>query len=251
MKVYSVGEPRIIKESGIEMRKAFAVGALTFEAGVGMKSQVEFCVASKNFYTDICEILAESEVKFHKMDKQNGTYWRFWSNSLTKEQTIKWMELFEPETEKWFKLYESVNGYQGTAKSTEEAITAFDRVYAHKQSSKVSMKNILPAIKNLGKTYRYELANYLAKETGIESFGGKWAHGLKHYLDILKKANIIKVERGQFGKKKSFGTIIREVYIFNPDVLTWKVPLRTQTAFSDAAKSPSICSPVSNLQTAH
>jgi len=68
------------------------------------------------------------------------------------------------------------------------------------------------------------LADYLIKKNNLTSYGGKWAHSLKHYLDILKKANIILVQKKRFGKKKSFGTIVREVYIFNENIDKWRVP---------------------------
>jgi len=240
-KVYSTGEPEIIKNSNLGMRKAFAVGALTFEAGVGIKNQVEFCVASKKFQEDLCEILELVGVKYHKMEKQSCSYWRFWSNALTKKETRKWMQLFEPKTEKWFKLYDTANGYHGKVNSVKEAVEIFDIVYPCKPASKVSLKKVFLAIKKLKKTYRYKLADYLAKEAKIKSFGGKWAHGLKHYLDILKQANVISVELRQFGKKKSFGTIVREVYIFNPKVSDWQLPIRNRKAFSDDIKSPTAC----------
>ena len=44
--------------------------------------------------------------------------------------------------------------------------------------------------------------------------------------NILKMANIISVEKKKFGKKKSFGSIVREVYIFNENVVSWRLPLR-------------------------
>ncbi|MBN2067868.1 MAG: hypothetical protein JW744_05355 [Candidatus Diapherotrites archaeon] len=236
-KVYSVGEPEIIKNSNEEMRKAFALGALTFEAGLGMKNQIEFCVASKKFQEDICDILKLAGVRFHKMKNPSGGYWRFWSNTLTEQETIKWMELFEPQTEKWFKLHEAANGYQGKADSIEEAIDILDKVYPSKPNSKVSLKKVLLAIKHLGGAHRYKIVDYLVAKGNFKSYGGKWAHGLRHYLDILKQANIISIERRRFGKKKSFGTIVREVYIFNPEVSEWKVPLRNQLTSSDVVKS--------------
>lgn len=60
----------------------------------------------------------------------------------------------------------------------------------------------------------------------IKSYGGKWAHSLRPYLDVLKKANIVSVKKGRFGPKKSFGTIVREIYIFNDNILEWRLPER-------------------------
>lgn len=66
----------------------------------------------------------------------------------------------------------------------------------------------------------------MAKKNNLLSYGGKWAHSLMHYLDILKRAKIISVEKQNFGKKKSFGSIVREVYRFNDNVKDWSVPER-------------------------
>lgn len=228
-KQYSVKEPEIIKSAPLKFRKAFALGALTFEAGVGIKTQVELCVSSKGFRDSIAEILTELDIPCKYVDKQSSGYWRLWSNTLTKEEALKWFELFEPNTEKWFKLNDYINGFSKKVDSFEEALYILSSVYPKQSSSKVILKDVLLAIKDLNQTYRYELADYLAKKNNLESYGGTWAHSLKHYLDILKRANIISVEKQRFGKKKSFGTVVREVYRFNEDFKEWMVPERNNS----------------------
>ncbi len=225
-KQYTVKEPEIVKNSQLRFRKAFAIGALTFEAGIGMKHQIEFCVSSKAFRDSIVEILNELNIPHKSMKNNSLSYWRFWSNTITKEETSKWIELFEPNTEKWFKLNDYVHGYAGKVNSFEEAVQILNSTYPKQSSSKVTLKDVLLALKELKQTYRYELADYLAKKNNLKSYGGKWAHSLRHYLDILKAANIILIEKKRFGKKKSFGTIVRDVYIFNENIGDWRVPER-------------------------
>ena len=225
-KQYTVKEPEIIRNAPIEFRKAFALGALTFESGVGMKHQVEFCVASKGFRDSIVEILNELNIDHTSMEKQSSDYWRFWSNQLTKKEASKWLELFESNTEKWFKLKDYINGYSKKVDSFEEALTILNSIYPKQSSSKIILKDVLLALKNLKESYRYELVDYLIKKNNLKSYGGKWAHSLKYYLDILKEANIILVEKRRFGPKKSFGTIVREVYVLNENVSEWRVPER-------------------------
>jgi len=225
-KQYTVKEPEIIKNSPLEFRKAFALGALTFEAGIGVKHQIEWCVSSKDFRDSISVILKLHDINHNCMEKQSSNYWRFWSNTLTKEEALKWIEFFEPCTEKWFKLKDYVNGFSKKVNSFEEAIQILNSVYPRQSPSKIILKDVLLALKELKHTHRYELAGYLVKKNNLESYGGKWAHSLKHYLDILKKANIISIKKKRFGKKKSFGTIVREVYIFNENIKEWKVPDR-------------------------
>ena len=110
-KQYTVKEPEIIRNASIEFRKAFALGALTFEAGIGMKTQVELCVSSKGFRDSIAEILTELKISYKYMEKQSSNYWRLWSNSLSKEEALEWLQVFEPNTEKWFKLNDYINGF--------------------------------------------------------------------------------------------------------------------------------------------
>lgn len=101
-----------------------------------------------------------------------------------------------------------------------------NKIYPVKEASKICMKDVLSTIKELKKTYRYELVSHLCKNKNLDSYGGKWAHSLFPYLNILKRANIIHIEREKFGKKKSFGSIVREVYIYNPKINEWKIPTR-------------------------
>ena len=230
-KQYTVGEPEILRNAPLEFRKAFALGALTFEAGVGITNKIELCVASKAFRDSISNILTKLNISHKTMEKQSGGYWRLWGATPTKDEIVKWMELFEPNTEKWFKLRDYVTGFSKGVGSVEEALKIFNTVYPKQSASKVTLTSVLLAIKALEKTHRYELARYLANKNSLSSYGGKWAHSLKHYLDILKRAGIISVGRGRFGKKKSFGTIVREVYTFNRDIADWRLPERPSAIF--------------------
>lgn len=226
MKVYIVSEPEIIKKSNLNFRKSFAIGALTFEAGVGMRHQIELCVSSKDFRDSIAEILGLLNIKFTKMKNSSNTYWRLWSNKLSEDDVLKWIELFEPETEKWFKMHDLIYGYNGQVNSLEEAIEKLNKVYPFNSANKICLKDILLAISSLKTACRYELISYLCKNNNLSSFGGKWGHSLAPYLDILKKANIIRVQKNKYGMKKSFGSVVRKVYIYNPTVSQWRIPIR-------------------------
>lgn len=160
------------------------------------------------------------------MENQSCGYWRLWSNTLTKSEALKWIELFEPNTEKWFKLYDLIYGFSKRVSSFEDATLVLNSIYPEQSSSKIILKDVLLAIKELKKVHRYGLVNHLVGKNNLGCFGGQWAHSISHYLNILKRANIIFVEKGRFGKKKSFGAIIREVYIFNENVGEWRVPSR-------------------------
>jgi len=223
-KTETVGEPPIIKNSERGFRTAFALGAMTFEAGVGIKNQVELCVLSKKFRDDIAEILNLQKLKFTNMGKRSGRYWRLWSGKLNQEESKKWLQLFEPHTTKWNKLYCHCYGNSKKVKSFDDALKIFELSYPIQTASKVSIADILFIIRKLGKTHRYEIVNELVQKRHLKSYGGKWAHSLAPYLKILKNCGIIRIEREKFGQKKSFGSIIREVYVYNPAVLEWTLP---------------------------
>ena len=91
-----------------------------------------------------------------------------------------------------------------------KAVYILNSVYPKQSGSKVVLKDVLLAFNELKQTYRYELADYLAKKKNLKSYGGTWAHSLRHHLDILKRANIISVEKQRFHPKKSFGTTVRK-----------------------------------------
>lgn len=223
-KVYSVDEPEIIKSSKIEFREAFVLGVLTFEAGIGMKPKVEFCISSIMLGNSIYEILELSNFKVTK--NESGKYWRFWTGKFSIEEANKWLDMFEHGTEKWYKIYEIINGYQGEINSIEDAIFVFDKIYHGKSGNKVTLKDVIRIILKLKEVYRYQLVEKLKEMNNLASFGGKWAHSVSHYLNILKNANVVSVEKRSFGKKRRGGCIIREVYKLNPNVISWKVPFR-------------------------
>ncbi|MFH0973439.1 MAG: hypothetical protein V1817_01475 [Candidatus Micrarchaeota archaeon] len=231
-KLFTVREPYVIRAAELRYRQAFALGVLSFEAGICISREVAFCVASKQFRDDVCDILSLSEIQFKQPEKISGGYWRFWSGRLSRDSALKWLDFFEPKTEKWFKLFELANGFQGKAKTFEEAMSAFDSVFYNNSANKVCFKDVLLIISRLQQTHRYELASEIVKLNGLSSFGGKWAHSLRYYLDFLVDAKVVSVSVVDFGPKKSFGRIRRQVYSFNPNVSSWRVPYRPWLAAS-------------------
>lgn len=147
-KTETVKEPKIIRKAGMIYRKAFATGALTFEAGFGIRNQVELCVLSKKFRDDIAEVLKICGVKFVKMSNRSGRYWRLWSGKLNKEEAEKWLELFELHTAKWNKLYCHCHGNNRKVKSFDDALKIFEEIYPVQTSSKVTIADILLTIRN-------------------------------------------------------------------------------------------------------
>ena len=190
----------------------------TFEGGVGIRNEVELTTRSKTIRDNVFEILQQNNMKVTSMKKADcGMLWRLWSNKITKNDASKWMEFFEKGTEKWYKLFEYSNGFQGEVNNKDDAIIAFNSVFPFR--GKTSVVEILNIIERKKEAHRYSIQ----EETDLCC---TWAHSLSHYLKILIAANIITKEKRKFGKKKSFGSIIRETYIYNPKVKSWRLPYR-------------------------
>jgi len=221
-KVYSTGEPTAIQKSRLELRKAFAGAALLFEAGIGIKPCVELCVASKRFRDDLADILRESGIKF--ITSNNSRYYRLWTKPLTKEEANKWLQLIEKETWKEHRLKCISCGYFNQVKNLGDFRKSMDRAFPKKPANKVTITDVVDVIVRKKEACRYEIAEELKKKNRLKGYGGIWAHGLAPYLRILKKSNFILVKKKKFGKKKSFGSIVREVYVWNANPSLWRTP---------------------------
>jgi hypothetical protein len=225
-KVDSTGMPNLIRNSAPEFRKALTMSVLGFESGLGAARDVSLCVLSKKFRDDIAMVVRENNLTITILERPSLAYWRFWSGRLSDEEAKRWMDIFEPNTEKWYKLQEYSVGFKGKVSSLEEAVNALNKVYPRLSANKVITSEVLLVIKKLNRTHRYEIANMLRVEKNLPNYGGKWAHSLRHHIDILKETNIIKVQKKRFEAKKSFGTTVRDEYSYNPNVEEWVLPLR-------------------------
>ncbi|MDD5650395.1 MAG: hypothetical protein PHF86_08285 [Candidatus Nanoarchaeia archaeon] len=225
-KTYNFKEPKIIKYSSYEFRKAYTIGAIIFEGGVGIIPQLQFSVTNKLFRDSIYEVLSKSlPEETIVINKTTNNLWRLWTKCKTKKEYQILMSFFEERTEKWYKLNDFINGFNSRAKNINSAIQILSQIYP-KKGSKYSLLGIFFIIKELKSSSRNEIVNKFYQINHL-NFGDKiWTHSLMNYLNILKRCNIIKVEKGRFGKKKSFGTIIREVYNFNENIEEWKLPYR-------------------------
>lgn len=224
-KYRKVEVPKIIRRAPAKIKNAFIKGLLTFEAGVGIKEEVSFSIKSKSLWKFFTQSLKNQGLELTRI-KDNHKLWRFWSGKLNKEQALKWLNFFEPGTERWYKLYEISHGFQGKVLTLRNAIKTFHEVYPPKSASKICIKDVILAIRDLEGACRYKIIENLKKTKNLDNFGGKWGHSLDPYLDLLKRANAVTSKHKKFGKKESFGSIIRETFSLNRDIKSWKIPYR-------------------------
>jgi len=76
-KIYSVDEPSLIKQQTLDIRRAFASGALMFDGSVNLDGTVSFSVASKSFRDSVVEILKKDGLVLSISKKPNKNNWSF------------------------------------------------------------------------------------------------------------------------------------------------------------------------------
>jgi hypothetical protein len=193
-------------------KKSFLIGVLTFDAGVNLSDSIEFSVKNEGLLKDVVFFLKELNIKFTcrgKADK-NG-FWRLHTWNLTKEELIRWSELFEKGSEKYQKIIDIVCGYKKEPTCLSEAIMVLDKTFPKKNASLTSLKEIFCYIKEHKVVCINELCESLKieKETTIK------------YRKILKRCNIIKEEAIKNKKSK-----IRIIY--NDIISSWIIPWRVE-----------------------
>lgn len=172
-KTYTVSEPEIIKKSGQNFRRAFALGAMTFEGSVEVSGRASMKVKSKDFRDSVSDIMKKDGLKVSD-GFSCGKYTLSSNRAITKEDREKWSKYFEEGTTKWEKI--TING---------DLKSIYDNPILNKIIDKISNVKIFDA--------RW-LYDELAKENvriHFEHFGA--------YLDLLiKYGKIKKIKRTLF-----------------------------------------------------
>jgi len=205
---------QIIKNSPIKMQIAFANGFMTFESGFGIKNEVELCVLSKNIIDDLEKVFDNSNVKFVRMKKKSGKYYRIWSGKLNKTEAKNWLKFFEKDTYKYNRLLDFAAGYSTIPKTFEEAIEILDKAFPKKPNNKTCLVEILHAIRRIRAGTRHDLKS----AAGLKDFGGPWNGSLRPYITILELTNIINTKIGKANGKSC------QIYEYNPSLEIWRLP---------------------------
>lgn len=103
-----VAEPSVIKNSDMNYRRAFALGVLTFDGYMGKR--VELCVKSKNLRDAIYSIAKKDDLEVRSIDNPDKLgRWRLYSSGKLNSKLKKWLDYFEPGTEKYLRLIERIS----------------------------------------------------------------------------------------------------------------------------------------------
>lgn len=163
-------EPLLIKSSSLSIRKAFALGVLTFDGSSTISGNVSFDTKSKNMYDSIGDILAKSGIEF------GSTFSRgiFRITTYKSNNPQKLNSLFENGTVKWLRYEESYK----TIKEND-----FQKRYKRFSQSKITFDELIKVLRLVGSCD----IDFLTKQF-------KCRHtSICHYLNVLKNNSKVRL----------------------------------------------------------
>ena len=206
IKMYTIRIPKVVRNGPFNIRKAFVIGTMTFEAGANNGGNVSLGVCSKKFRDDIAKILKEDKLQINEYVTQKESfktpmYSIATNNNLDIKQKRKFKSYFEKDTFKWLKMKEFANGFPQKIRNPQEAINNL-RIFFYK-NNKVNIERIITNCIYLKNFNIYDLV----KET-------KYPRGtLTKYLSFLCKTNMLIKNRSKVSD-----------YIYNKNISKWRLP---------------------------
>ncbi len=205
-KTETIDEPAIIKNS--KYRLDYAKGVLCFDGSVELDGTISLGVKSKSLSKSIYEILAENGFPM-KFSKPNDNLYFIRSSSLLFEKDApRWVNIFGKETEKGYRLYSLIFGFEHSPDNTATAIKSLVKFANNRKIEHCKFESIIAILQNRKEISKTELLDL----AGV-------AHAtLFKYIWILRKANIVTYDNSKFGRG------IYNVYKFNSNSSEWKIP---------------------------
>ncbi len=185
-------EPEIIKKSSNHIRKAFALGVLTFDGSSSISGNITFTTKSKKLFDSIGNILRNNKINFGtKYDRETYTIFTYKNNN-----SHKLNELFEENTVKWMRFKESYkkierNNFEVRYKKFSQSKVTFDKLI--QILDKVKVCDII----------------FLAKYFGCSHTN------IVHYLNILKNNGRIRMSNRPKRFNKEFVSPKTTVFLKN------------------------------------
>ena len=208
-----VDAPKLVKNGLFTIQKAFARGLIQFDGSVRMNGNVALSTNSKQLLNFVLSTF--------KKDKLEGNIWesknRKGELGFESPPAKKWLTYFIKGTQKYRRLYEHIYGFRGKAKSPKQAMKIFEKTFPSDSRSFLTFPQLIKTAKKLGEFTRYQILDKLKSDYAPKDY-----KSLSTKLDILEKANIIKVNSvrmtDRFEEKSDRIT-------FNNKVRDWKLPL--------------------------
>jgi len=204
-----VEEPKIIKESNPNFRRAFALGVMTFDGSVDTRGKCSIQMKSKRLICSLYDILQHENifVSFNRKEDKEG---RYKLQSSYADQKL--LNYFDKNSEKYQRIYEFVNGFGNKVKNIKDAKIAFDLAYPKTTLSMITFSKLLDLLPKEKKFSYQDLLKILRKDNIKIS-----STTLKYYIKILASNKIVYLfeKQGQF-----------KIFKFNRNIMEWRVPKR-------------------------
>ena len=221
-KADSVSTPEMLRCSSFEIKKSFASGVLMADGCVGFDGKISINCKSKRLVEDVHSILLEDGLRVADIRNSihNGkSMWYFSApapTKMTEIEKLKWLECFDHNSDKWYRVKENVFGQlEGKVNEYEVVEKIFSLAYPGGNNSKIKLTDVIKVVEKLDVIEQKQLAKILNVDLSTVS----------KYVKILKTANILAVVKRKKSKGVGKGSS-PFIYSFNKIVSEWKVPYR-------------------------
>ncbi len=166
-------EPDAIREADLDVRRAFAKGAIMFDGSATMAGTISYLTKSRKLFNSLADILGKDGLRFCARERHG----MFIISTTRKNDPEKLLQFFERGTDKWLRLKEVYGPSHDKS--------GYSARYAPQPGCKITMAGIKQTMKETGCC---DFAFLLTK------FGGNHA-GMSSYINILKNNGVVRVSK--------------------------------------------------------
>lgn len=221
-KIETVREPKIIRQAPFKFKKAFALGALTFDGSVELDKTTSYSSKSKHLLNFVYETLKRD------LPRRIGITIDYNKNGIKTFKGIKdkdfniLLKFFEKNTKKWNRINEFANGFDKKINNYEEAIRILEKYESNANNIKVTFNDIINVIKSNKKSF-WCAKSLLEEIKNIKNYNKLGLDAIYKRIYLLKRMGVVRSEKYRNLSGDNV-TGKKEAYIFNKDVSSWNLP---------------------------
>lgn len=206
--------PKIIKDSTFEFQRACAYGTMCFDGVVRNKKEIGLNIGSKELRDSLYKIFTLDGLTVTRSNKPDRTgMWRMYSSGkFDKSQFEKWLNYFEPNTDRWFRIYEWINGFNKTVNNVQDARYLLMKYYPPKPNTKITVSDIFNLFVNKKAILIKDILNELKRQSILVNESTLW-----FYTGLLREMKIVNKIRLSDNKN---------LYVLNQNAKEWRLPNR-------------------------
>lgn len=230
-KTYITRMPKIIRSASFDYRKAFVIGAFTFEVAVCAEGATAFRVTSKSFAEDVANTLKSANINLKLCEEKSG-FWSFKLNLISENANRKILDFFEQGTDKYHKVKGFLYGFDGKVSNIDDAIHILNKTFGRSVNI-CRLSNVLVALNSepidhyaLKQKVEQNLATQVSERT------------LRAKLRVLCLMNCIKqIKRNEVVQLKSIDHLDRNTRLLLEKELLDKIFKQIGYSFGGKEKS--------------